>query len=116
MPHTAVQKRLHALVDTQVLLGDHGELNMPNPTEEMPPLGRGPGARWVYSHKRHHRRAKLEIREQRTAYRRKNLTQCPYVALPRGRPIDKGTSRRLLNDPLIFVLPKRKGRALKMVL
>ena len=31
----------------------------------------------------------------------------------KGRPIDQGTLRRLLNDPLIFVLPKRKGRAPK---
>ena len=76
-------------------------------------IGRGRGARWVYADELRLARAEREVREQRKAYRRKNLTQCPYVALPRGRPIDKGTLRMLLDDPLIFVLPKRKGRAPK---
>ena len=44
-------------------------------------VGRGRGARWVYSDKRRRRRAELEVREQRKAYRRKNLPKCPYVAL-----------------------------------
>ena len=76
-------------------------------------VGRGPGSRWVYADKLRARRAKREIREQRKAYRRKNKPRFPYVALPRGRPIDKATLRMLLDDPLIFVLPKRKGRAPK---
>jgi len=79
--------------------------------KDCEPVGRGRGARWVYADERRLARAELEVREQRKAYRRKNIPKCPYVALPRGRPIDKGTLRMLLDDPLIFVLPKRKRRA-----
>ena len=53
------------------------ELNLPDSAEDCEPVGRGPGSRWVCADKLRDRRAKREIREQRKAYRRKNLTQCP---------------------------------------
>ena len=111
MPHTAVQKRLHALVDTQELLGGHDELNIPNPTEGLPP--RGPWAGCAVGLFTQAAPSPGETGDTRATegVSQEGPIQCPYVALPRGRPIDKGTLCRLLDDPLIFVLPKRKGQA-----
>ena len=75
-------------------------------------VGRGPGARWVYSDKLRLRQAKRRLAEHRNSYDEGPVRSCPYVAVRRGR-VDRGTLRELLDDPHKLVLPRRNERSRK---
>ena len=74
--------------------------------------GRGPGAVWSYIDAGRLWMAKRKVREHRKLYREGPVRSCPHVALPFG-PVDRGTLRELMDDPLIFLHGPGEGRSRK---